>query len=306
MPWGSVSYKIADLGFVDSVAADGWLMDNTISELMNTYMERIVGDDSFEFYGLQFPVMVKEISTDAWQPLQVCADDKAAEERYDSLGKKMLWLVLEADEDAKLRIGFRSDVTPAEFFSKCKDGSVSDLLNEVSPAAGDAFLIKPGTVFSAGPGLKILEISESFDPAFNLFFWPGLADTEPGADEDFLEEVFDLIDFSGSVPSPVREGVLAAEPEFKVTRMELKDPLRVFSDQPISFAVYCCVQGEAVVELPSEDGKSMESFRLRPGTPLLVPAELTEFYIVPAERDTALLEILSEKREIPDSYLQGR
>lgn len=55
VPWGHVSYQIADLGFKDSMIDNGWFGGNTLSELMGTYLERVVGDDVFEFYGLQVP-----------------------------------------------------------------------------------------------------------------------------------------------------------------------------------------------------------------------------------------------------------
>ena len=78
LPWGHVSYKLADLGFKDSMIESGWLGGNTLSELIGTYFERVVGDNSFEFYGTQFPVMLKVIETKAFQPLQVnVADDVA-------------------------------------------------------------------------------------------------------------------------------------------------------------------------------------------------------------------------------------
>ena len=37
------SWEIADMGFEDSVVKEGWLAGNTISELMETYIERVVG-----------------------------------------------------------------------------------------------------------------------------------------------------------------------------------------------------------------------------------------------------------------------
>ena len=55
MPWGTVEYKLADLGFVDSMACEGWLKGNTLSDIMQTYLERVVGETAFEWYGTQFP-----------------------------------------------------------------------------------------------------------------------------------------------------------------------------------------------------------------------------------------------------------
>ena len=39
------SWELADMGVEDSVVAGGWLAGNTISDLMETYLERIVGED---------------------------------------------------------------------------------------------------------------------------------------------------------------------------------------------------------------------------------------------------------------------
>ena len=36
VPWGHVSYQIADLGFKDSMIDNGWFGGNTLSELMGT------------------------------------------------------------------------------------------------------------------------------------------------------------------------------------------------------------------------------------------------------------------------------
>ena len=51
--------EIADMGFEDSVVKDGWLAGNTISELMETYIERVVGEDVYNYYGRQFPLLIK-------------------------------------------------------------------------------------------------------------------------------------------------------------------------------------------------------------------------------------------------------
>ena len=56
------SWEIADMGIVDSVVSNGWLAGNTISELMETYMERIVGENVHNFYGRQFPILIKYLN----------------------------------------------------------------------------------------------------------------------------------------------------------------------------------------------------------------------------------------------------
>ena len=323
-PWGHVSYQIADLGFVDSMVAGGWFGGNTLSELMGTYLERVVGDDAFEYYGLQFPLMVKVISTTEWQPLQVNVSDETAEERYDSFGKKALWYIRKADSDASLFIGFKRDVDASEFYHKCQDGSVKDVLNEVHPSVGDFFLIEPGTVFAAGPGLEILEIGECSELTLNL--------------ETELEEAFDLIDFHRYLPSSegtdlsatvatlghvrggtadevgggvrgadVERGVsslgrtVAVCDEFKVTKLRLDDPIHIFSEQPGSFAIYHCISGEAIIQAPNESS-GFDSYDMKVGKSMLVPSEVNDFMLFPAREGTVVLEALVERRSVKDSY----
>ena len=85
------SWEIADMGFEDSVVADGWLAGNTISELMETYLERVVGEQVYNYYGRQFPLLVKLLDISGKLSVQVHPDDDIAAERYDALGKTEIW-----------------------------------------------------------------------------------------------------------------------------------------------------------------------------------------------------------------------
>lgn len=291
-PWGRVSYKIADLGFVNSMVAEGWFGGNSLEELMGTYMERVVGDDAFEYYGLQFPILVKEIKTDGWQPLQVNIPDSEAEQRYDSLGKTAMWHVLEAEPDAKIYLGLKRDVEPEDFYRRCMDGRIEEILNEFHPVKGDSFLIVPGTVFAAGPGLTILEISESSELTFNIY---DLGSNLSGDDPVLLEEAFDFISFLKYSPSSERD-------EFKVTRMDLSDPLHIYSDQPGPFSTYSCLSGEAVIQ-PGPGTESFPQVSIKAGQTVLVPSEVNDILLLPAQEGTALLEATVERRNDPDSYI---
>lgn len=311
-PWGHVSYHLADLGFKDSMVDDGWFAGNTLSELMETYLERVVGDDVFEFYGLQFPVILKVMNVVKWQPLQVNASDELAAQRYDAFGKTSLWYIEEASENAEMYLGFNRDVDAGEFYRRCEDGSVTDVLNAVHPKKGDCFLIEPGTVHAAGPGLKIVEIAECSELSFNLL---ELGDDSVDAEDILLEEAFDLINFHGFIaPDSLASEEEAAEtgavklarrPEFTVTKLNLKNPLHIFSEQPGSFALYYCVSGEFSLQIKmgkEEASGDVDHYEIKAGHSILVPSELNDFLIAPMDRNTVLLETLVEKRMVRDSY----
>ena len=295
--WGMVEYRIADLGYIDSVALDGWLGGNSISDIMQTYLERFTGEVPFENYGTQFPVMVKWLDIKGRTSLHVNPDDEAAEQRYDAFGKTALWYVAATGPDAKLYLGFKRDVTATEFYEKCLDGTVEELLNVIKPKVGEHYLVTPGMVHAA-QDVRLLEVAESSELWFRLHAW---GDTES---ELHLEEAFDLIDFKAyRMPRPSKgnpEAVmekLAVTPQFTVNEIRLRDTVRV-TDQGGSFRLYACVKGAGAVEV---DG--MDRLRFKEGDAVLVPAELKDFVLAPTDRDTLVLEALLEPRHEPDAYI---
>lgn len=278
MPWGTLEYRLADLGFVDSLAAEGVLGGNTISELMQTYLERISGDNAFDAYGTQFPVMVKLLDVKGRTSLHVNPDDETAAQRYDAFGKTALWYVLEADKDSRLYLGFRRDVEPSEFYEKCGDGSVDSLLKEVRPSAGQAYLIPPGTVHAA-KAVKLLEVAESSELWFRLFDW------NVGERELHLEEAFDLIDFHAAESLEVQFPVKT--PQMNIRRYEVIAPTAVESPNGETFRLYVCLGGSV----------SVNGMTIAPGGAVLVPADMLSWHLSPGEGGADLLEVSIGKYE---------
>ncbi len=296
--WGSEIWKLADLGFKDSIVHRGLLEGNTLGEVMETYLDRIVGDRIYYRYGRQFPVQVKVLKVKSRTPLTVCPDDQIAAQRYDSLGKKKLWYIADAEGDAKVYLGFRRDVTATEFYEACLDASIDEYLNEVPVKKGDCFLINPGTVHCAGEGVVIVEISESSDLDLKICNWGKTADSQD--DPIFLEEAFDFVTMDMELPI-LTDGVKLAEAEeFVVTMVNLTKPVRVQNGNPGEFSAYYCVSGSAIIQTPAvgEDGKNyMESLAISEGDTALVPADCPEFYLVPNATSAALIELLGGRFE---------
>ena len=272
-PWGSVDYDLADLGFIDSVAGSGPLGGNTLSELMETYLDRLVGDAAFEYFGTQFPVMVKTLTVRGRTSLHVNPDDEVAAQRYDAFGKTALWHVVEAGKDARLFLGFRRDVSAEEFYRKCQEGGVEDLLNIVRPKVGENYLIRPGEVHAA-QGVKLVEIAESSELWFRLHDWGSLER------EIHLEEAFDLISFKAWQRAE-------KTPLFTVNEWALTEAVHVEGGLESSFRLFTCTSGAA--RLKDEEGNVL-SFKA--GETILVPADTEAFSLEPAAEGTLLLETL--------------
>lgn len=286
-PWGNVEYKLADLGAIDSMACEGWLKGNTLSDIMQTYLERVVGETSFEWYGTQFPVLIKRLDVKGCTSLHVTADDETAEQRYDAFGKTALWYVENAGPGARLYLGFRKPVTAAEFYKACADGSVEKLLHSVTPKAGECYLITPGLVHAA-KDVTLLEIAEASELWFRLWDW-GSRDREM-----HLEEAFDLIDFGSYAGGPLDGKAAITTPQFTVNRLALAQALKSTRDEDDTFLLYVCTRGEAQIQADKQ------VYNVKTGEIILIPAEVTEFFLLPAQPQTELLEVRMDPREDND------
>ena len=285
MPWGTVEYKLADLGFIDSMASEGWLKGNNLSDIMQTYLERVVGETSFNWYGTQFPVLVKKLTVKGRTSLHVTADDEVAEQRYDAFGKTALWYVEATGPEAKLYLGFKDDITAADFYKACHENKVESLLHSVKPKAGESYLITPGMVHAA-KDVTLIEIAEASELWFRLYDW--------GSEERdlHLDEAFDLIDFQRYRVKRDTEGkgAIAITPQFTVNKIALTQPLKSTRDEDDTFLLYFCTKGKAVIQ------EKQVNYSLKEGDLILVPAESNEFFLLPETSDAELLEIRMDPR----------
>lgn len=308
------SWELADMGSEDSVVANGWLAGNTIGELMETYLERIVGEKVYNYYGRQFPLLIKFLDINDKLSVQVHPNDEVAAERYDQLGKAEIWYVMDAQPGAVVYAGFNREVSAQEFYDRCKNGTVDEIMNVLHPKAGDSIYVTPGTVHAADGGLLIAEIQESSDMTFRLYDW-GREFNPATARKLHLDEAIDIIDYKAFNPELYKEGAKSGEetvqtlvesPEFNVAKLNLTDPLHIYTEKFESFIIYICTEGAASVQVPSTDengNPSMETYEVSKGETILIPAELPDFYLVPRDRSTVLLEAVTRPVEMPDEYI---
>ncbi len=364
------SWEVADMGSEDSVVANGWLAGNGLGDVMETYLERIVGEGVYSHYGRQFPLLIKFLDINDKLSVQVHPDDEVAAERYDSLGKAEIWYVLDAKPGAKVYMGFNKEMTAQEFYDRCQAGTADEVLNVIYPKKGDAIYIKPGTVHAADGGIMIAEIQESSDMTFRLYDW-GREHNPATARPTHLAEAIDLIDYHPYDFGNYRKGpewgeeashepckglgcscgddcccggechcgdechcdeeghechchdgghhhhehnaaegqiieTLVETPQFNVTKIHLTDPLHIYTEQFGSFIVYICLEGGASIQVPSvkAGGEAyMENYEFAKGETILVPADMPDFYLVPRDRSTILLEAVTMVEDELDDYI---
>ncbi|WP_336985656.1 class I mannose-6-phosphate isomerase [Altererythrobacter aquiaggeris] len=115
-------------------------------------------------------LLIKYLFTSQKLSVQVHPDDDQAQAAgLGRNGKEECWLVLAADVDAMLGIGF-SKPLPADAMRRAAlDGSIEQLLAWHPVSAGDFFHIPANTVHAIGPGVSLVEVQQNSDITYRLY-----------------------------------------------------------------------------------------------------------------------------------------
>lgn len=129
-----------------------------------------VGEVWFEPPSELSTVLVKYIFTSESLSVQVHPDDaQACEIGEADRGKEECWLVIAADADAKLGIGFKEHVDAEMMRRGALDGSIEGMLAWYPVRPGDFFYIPAGTVHAIGAGVSLIEIQQNSDVTYRLY-----------------------------------------------------------------------------------------------------------------------------------------
>ena len=118
----------------------------------------------------ELPLMVKLLDVQDRLSVQVHPDEPTAR-AHGTEPKTEAWVVLEADPGARIWRGLREETDPAVFRAAVEAGTVEGLLHSFEPKAGDAVILKAGTIHAAGGGLLLAEVQQSSETTYRLWDW---------------------------------------------------------------------------------------------------------------------------------------
>ena len=126
-----------------------------------------VGEIWFEPPPRLSQVLVKYLFTS--EKLSVQVHPSNADAPPGKSGKEECWLVLEAEPDAKLAIGFKHEMSSVAIRAAACDGSIEEALEWHPAKRGDFFYLPAGTVHAIGPGLTLVEVQQNSDITYRLY-----------------------------------------------------------------------------------------------------------------------------------------
>ncbi|MCI1778666.1 MAG: hypothetical protein LKI53_01770 [Bacteroidales bacterium] len=301
----------------NSIVNNGFLAENTLDEIIDTYLTEALGEKVFHRFKGIFPINVSIRDIRETTPLLTHPDDETSGARYNAYGNTKTWLILSADSDARLYLGFNRDMTAAEFYDRCMKGTIEETLNLYIPKAGEYVNIEPGCVYAAS-GIKIIEVSENSDATYKLC----MLDGKNAADEDEkfvysagMSEAMDIIRYKQLDGNEFYFGPalstkpLAEKKQYSVTQRFLLNPMNVSPSTLDSFIIYICLKGKAKIRTNDEITGSIlkgNTYDIGENEIVLVPSIMEDFEISPENGKSVILEITVPEvtAEEEDKYIK--
>ncbi|MDR2383871.1 MAG: class I mannose-6-phosphate isomerase [Prevotellaceae bacterium] len=285
------SWELSSVSDNLSVVTNGFLKDNNIQELIETYMGDIVGDKVYETFGIELPLLFKLIDSAERLSVQVHPDDEVALRRHNAYGKTEMWYVIDASENSQIYVGFNRDLDRDEFRARVQNGSLTDVMNVEQAKKGDVFFLPAGRIHAIGEGLLIAEIQQTSDITYRIYDW-GRENNPATAREMHVQLAEDVIDYKyhESYKTQYFEEDNSSTrivncKYFTTNLLSLSQKTdRHYADLD-SFVVYMCLEGKA--KLVCDD---MVKETISMGETVLIPAIFNSVNIVP-EENVKLLEV---------------
>ncbi len=300
------SWEISGVDGNISEIKNGFLEGNNLQEIIEVYMGDLVGQKVFEKFGSEFPLLIKFIDACDDLSIQVHPNDETAFERHNSFGKTEMWYVMQADNGAELIAGFNQKVDKETYIKHLKDKSLTSILNKEEVQPGATFFMPAGRIHAIGKGILLAEIQQTSNITYRVYDY-NRTDAEGNERELHTELAVDVIDYNyydnyktEYTPQKDKPVNLIDCPYFTTNLLEPAHSLERDMNGLDSFVIYMGIEGDA--EIVYYDN---ESEIIKKGETILVPAEISQYFINPKTENTKLLEIFIKLNEEKDENKNG-
>lgn len=271
------SWEISTVENSVSSISNGVFKGKTLLEVINEFPEEILGTEVFKRFGKQFPLLFKYLDASEDLSIQVHPNDELATKRHNSFGKTEMWYVMQADEKARLIVGFKENSSQEIYLKNLKNKTLLDILDTKKVEKGDVFFLETGTIHAIGAGTLIAEIQQTSDITYRLYDFDRI-DANGNTRELHVDLALDAINYDlveaekqySKVKNTSNEIINC--PYFTTNNIPLDGKMDISSNNQ-SFKVYMCMEGNFDLMYNNQ------IYSYKTGDTVLIPAILTDFQL---------------------------
>jgi mannose-6-phosphate isomerase len=260
-----------------SVVANGECKGKTLTDIINEYPNEILGTAVHARFGKQFPLLFKYLDAREDLSIQVHPNDELAKKRHNSFGKTEMWYIMQADEDARIIVGFKENSNANDYLENLKNKTLLSILDDVKVKSGDVFFLETGTVHAIGAGLVVAEIQQTSDITYRLYDFDRV-DAEGNTRELHVDLALEAINYNTvktkkEYSKSINESNTIVDcPYFTTNFIPLEDEISVTKSGK-TFTVYMCVEGTFEIEYDNS------KLQYKKGDTILIPAAMNTFIL---------------------------
>ena len=270
------SWEISGVKDNETIVANGPEKGKTLNQLVREQKGKLVGNENYERFGNEFPLLIKFIDARQDLSIQVHPTDEVAHRQGKSRGKTEMWYALDSDTGAQLYNGLKQQITPEQYKAMVENDTITNALARYEVHEGDVFFIPAGRIHAIGAGCFVAEIQQTSDVTYRIYDFKR-KDKNGNYRELHTKEAAESIDYTvlpnyrTEYEPTQNEGVqLISCPYFTTAIYDLTEPMMLDYSELDSFVILMAVKGEGTI---SANGEEM-SFQM--GDTVLIPASTEE------------------------------
>ena len=248
--WGSESWEISGVKDHETIIANGPHQGKRLNELVREQKGQLVGEENYQRFGDEFPLLVKFIDARKDLSIQVHPTDEVAHRHGKPSGKTEMWYCMEGTGDKPmLYCGLKQQITPEQYKEMVENDTITDALAHYDVHEGDVFFIPAGRIHSIGAGCYVAEIQQTCDVTYRIYDYKR-KDKDGNYRELHTQLASESIDYAVQPDyrtryTPIQnEGVQVIScPYFTTAVYDLTEPMTLDYSDLDSFVVLMAVKG---------------------------------------------------------------
>ena len=253
------SWEISGVSGSETIVANGPQKGKSLNQLVREQKGLLVGQENYERFGDEFPLLIKFIDAQKDLSIQVHPNDEVAHRQGKPRGKTEMWYVFPSAPGAFLYNGLKQQITPEQYKAMVENDTITDALARYEVSEGDVFFIPAGRIHAIGSGSFVAEIQQTSDVTYRIYDYKR-KDKNGNYRELHTKEAAESIDYHvlpdyrTAYELKQNEGVQVVScPYFTTAVYDLTEPMTLDYTELDSFVILIAVKGEGKLICEGEE-----------------------------------------------------